>query len=533
MFLYTIIRFVGDILSEKKKRGSDGFEDISSYSTPKGAKNKLGYFWSFKFKPFFLKNQKRNLKALLSICICLVLVVSAVCGAYVRKMFSLINHNEGYFGNPDATFIEELAEDENMTFDRIEDIAYANSIKELLRSWATNNGEKIYSKKVINVLLVGEDNEDGSHRSDSTMLVSVNTKTKKITITSFLRDSYTYMDINGSERFDKTNHSYAWGGAAKLMEVLSNNYKIKIDHYVSINYQSFIAAVDALGGISVPITEAEAKFMNRTTRVKGFESGESVHLTGEQALIYARIRKLDSEVERTRRQRELISSLINKVKDSSVADLNNAIQTFLPYVTTNYKTSEIISLGTQALSDGWLKYEIVSQAYPGEEHRYGVDYFQTYTGRLFVWIVDYITAARDLQLALYGQTNIEINPETHVSAIDLAKGSSSGSYYEDYSNYHEESATESETHYYYEEESTSRKNIFNWIGDDGREPLNPFSPPDEETTLDEYYEDGSEYYDPDEPYEENTGDPYYNDNPEETTEEDIGYYEEPYEEEYY
>ena len=490
---FYIIRFVGDILSDNKRRNSGEFEDIISYSVPKGFKNKLAHFWNFRFKPFFLKNQKRNLKAILSICICLVLVFSAICGAYVRKMFSLINHNEGHFGNPDVTFNADVEEDENLTFDRIEDIASANSIKELLRSWATNNGEKIYSKKVINVLLIGEDNEDGSHRSDSTMLVSVNTKTKKITITSFLRDSYTYMDINGSERFDKTNHSYAWGGAAKLMEVLSNNYKVKIDHYVAINYESFVAAVDALGGISVPITEAEAKYMNRTTRVKGFESGESVHLTGEQALIYARIRKLDSEVERTRRQRELISSLINQVKDSSISDLNNAIQTFLPYVTTNYKTSEIISLGTQALSDGWLKYEIASQAYPAEEHRYGVDYFQTYTGRLFVWIVDYITAARDLQLALYGQTNIEINPYTHISAIELAKGNSGTPSYSDED---EESSTEMseyETHYYYEEETTKKK-PFSWIGDDGRNTLSPFKQ-DEETTTQTYtYEESSYNY---------------------------------------
>lgn len=418
-------------------------------------------------------------------------------------MFSLINISEGYSGNPDATFIEEIEEDENMTFDRIEDIAYANSIKELLRSWATNNGEKIHSKKVINVLLIGEDNEDGSHRSDSTMLVSINTKTQKITVTSFLRDSYTYMDINGSERFDKINHSYAWGGAAKLMEILSDNYKIEIDHYVSINYESFVAAVDALGGISVPITEAEASFMNRTTKVKGFTSGDDVLLTGEQALIYARIRKLDSEVERTRRQRELISSLIDKVKDSSVGDLNNAIQTFLPYVTTNFKTSEIISLGTQALSDGWLKYNIVSTVMPDEEHRYGVDYFQTYTGRLFVWIVDYITAARDLQLALYGQTNIEINPETHISAIDLAKGTSD--YNDEY--YSEEETTEYETHYYYEEETT-RKSLFNWIGDDGRNPTIPFFGDEEETTEDYYsYDDTEEYYPPeDEETEENTED---------------------------
>lgn len=442
-----------------KKRSSDKFEDISSYSKPKGFKNKVKYFWTLKFKPFFLKNRKRNLKAVLSLLICLVLVVSALGGAYIRKVLSLINKDEGNFGDPNATFaLEEY--DEALSFNTIADIESANSIKDLLKSWATNGGQKLYSKKVINVLLVGEDDEDGSHRSDSTMLVSVNTKTKKITITSFLRDSYTYMNINGSERYDKTNHSYAWGGASALMEVLSSNYKIKIDHYVSINYKSFKAAVDALGGVSVPITEKEASYMNRTTRVKGFESGDSVLLNGERALIYARIRKLDSEVERTRRQRELISSVIKNVKASSLSDLNYAIETFLPYVTTNYSSSEILSLGMQALSEGWLRYEIVSQVMPTEELRYGVSGFQTYTGKLDVWIVDYIKAARELQLGLYGQTNIEINPMTHISAIDLAKGSVlSGSSYDD-NGYEEETTEEYETHYY-EEESSTRRHLFN------------------------------------------------------------------------
>ncbi len=476
-----------------KNKRSGGYEDISSYSTPKGLKNKWKHFWEYKFKTFFLKNQKRNLKALLSVFICLVLVFAAAGGAYVRKMFSLININDGNFGNPDATFASEEY-DEEVSYNTISDIASANSIKELLREWATNNGEKLHHKKVINVLLIGEDNEDGSHRSDSTMLVSVNTKTKKITITSFLRDSYTYMNINGNDRFCKTNHSYAWGGAAKLMEVISNNYKIEIDHFVSIDYKSFVAAIDALGGVTVPITDKEARFMNRTTRIKGFESGDAVLLDGERALVYARIRKLDSEVERTRRQRELISSLIKNVKASSLSDIDNAIETFLPYVTTNYKTTEILSLASQALTEGWLQYEISSSVQPSEDVRYGVDYFQTYSGKLFVWIVDYIRAARELQLALYGQTNIEINPSTHVSAIDLARGTvSSNNDWEDETDYGE--TTENyETHYYTDYETTTRRGIFGWVGNEDESyryelpsDLFPFGSGDTTTTTTDPY----------------------------------------------
>lgn len=506
---------MGDFVSEKKRR-SGGFEDISSHSAPKGLKNKLKYFNDFKLRPFFLRNKKRNLKAILSVVICLVLVFSAVGGAYIRKIFSLINYNEGHQGNPDATFATEYEED--ISFETIYDIEGAENLKDLIKSWATNNGEHLYSKNVINVLLIGEDNEDGSARSDSTMLVSVNTKTKKITICSFLRDSYTYMDINGSERYDKTNHSYSWGGPAKLMEVLSNNYKIKIDHYVSINYASFIAAVDALGGISVPVTESEASYMNRTTKLKGFESGENVLLDGQHALVYARIRKLDSEVERTRRQRELISSLIQNVKSSSLSDLNNAIQTFLPYVTTNFSTSEILSLGTKAITDGWLKYEITSTVMPDEEFRMSAKGFRTYTGYLDVWIVDYIKAARSLQLLLFDNTNIEINPETHISAIDMVNGD-----YSSQNTYNE----------YDEEETTTRRNNFwewnNGSEDDGDETTTRRSlfnyPPfgNSETTTKKYSYNYSD--------EEDTTE--YSNSEEDTTEEDYGYEEDTTEETYY
>ena len=235
--------------------------------------------------------------------LCVLIAFAGIVVFFARDKLSRLNYNSGIGGDPDATFNYD---EEDMNFRLIGDVANAESIKELVKSWATNGGDKMYSKNVINVLLIGEDDEDGSHRSDSCILVSINTATKKIILTSFLRDSYSYMNIEGQDRYDKTNHSYSWGGAAKLMEVLSDNYKIKIDHYVSIGYESFINAINDLGGVRVSVTEAEANFMNRTTRMKGFESGENVLLDGEHALVFARIRKLDGEPERTERQRRLI-----------------------------------------------------------------------------------------------------------------------------------------------------------------------------------------------------------------------------------
>lgn len=370
-----------------------------------------------------MSRKKKTKKAVMGITctfVCLLLVLAGFLVYFARDKLSKLNYSSGIGGDPDITFNYD---DEDLNFQPISDVADAESIKELVKTWATNGGDKMYSNKVVNVLLIGEDNEDGSHRSDSCILVSINTSTKQIILTSFLRDSYSYMNIEGQDRYDKTNHSYSWGGAAKLMEVLSDNYKIKIDHYVSIGYESFVNAINDLGGIRVDVTEAEANFMNRTTNMKGFESGEDVLLDGEHALVFARIRKLDGEPERTERQRRLIEAFIGSVKDSSLSDVNDAIDNFLPYVTTNYPEKDIISLGTRAITEGWLKYEVVSNVAPSEENRAGFSGFQTYTGLLDVWIVDYIKAARDLQLTIYGSTNITVNEETHISAVDLAYGS--------------------------------------------------------------------------------------------------------------
>ncbi|MCR5151368.1 MAG: LCP family protein [Clostridiales bacterium] len=436
----------------------DKLEDIfiaSGKKTNPDAQDDKSESKTERLKTFFLRNHRRNLRNILLILVCIILLVCAICGVYLKKMFNLINYDDGTQNNPDITFATEEPE-ENLSFHTMYDIATADSIKDLLKTWATNGGEKLYSKYVINVLLIGEDNDEGSHRSDSCMLASVNTKTKKITLCSFLRDSYTYLEIEGEDRFDKTNHSYSWGGAAKLMQILSDNYKIKIDRFVSIDFESFIKVIDILGGVTVPVTESEAAYMNRTTKMAGFESGEAVHLDGKHALVYSRIRKLDSEIERTRRQREVISSLVKNIKASTLSDLNKAIETFLPYVSTNYKASEILSLATQAVGDGWLKYNIEGIAEPSEELRCGVKSYRTYTGYLDVWIVDYIKAAREVQLMLYGKTNVAIDPETHISAIDLAKGKTGSSADNDDDGYYYE--------YYYDsvDSETTRRSLFGW-----------------------------------------------------------------------
>ncbi len=469
-------------MGENKNSGKQKkvkFEDVTSYSRPDDVKGSFSHFFRYKFKPFFLKNKKRNLKVILSLFICLVLAGTASLGVYLQKMLLLIDYDPGNIGNPDATFADL---EENVSYESMHDITDANSLRDLLRSWALNGGEKLKSKNVVNVLLLGCDSEGGSSRSDTMILVSVNKKTQTISLVSFLRDSYTYMNIGGSERFDKTNHSYVWGGPAVVIETLENNYKIEIDSYVSIDFSSFIAVINELGGVRVAVTDAEARYMNRTTHFDDFQSGESVLLDGEHALIYSRIRHLDGEVERTDRQRKVITSIIQSTMGSNMSMLNDALTTFLPYVKTNLRQSEIISLGTQAISQKWMNYKIVSVVQPSENFRREA-YTQTWSSNnLFVWVIDYPMAARELQNTLYGTTNIQIDEATHNSAFSLLSAEYSPTYesddnqYDDdtddsddedtttkwYDRYNPDLSYEDETEPVTEEETTLSQEIPQW-----------------------------------------------------------------------
>lgn len=307
-------------------------------------------------------------------------------------------------------------------FKPISDIADASSVKELIKGWATNGGDKMSNRNIMNILLIGEDYVDGSSRSDATILISIDRKAKKITLTSILRDSYSYMNIKGQDRFDKTNHAYAWGGAEKLVEVVSDNYKIRIDHYAVIDFESFVTAVDEIGGVHVNVTQAEADYMNRTSGVDTYKSGTNVKLNGKEALYFARIRKLDGEPERTERQRRLIKAYMNEVGKLSVEEAQNALLSIMPYVSTDCDELELITLASDAMAENWIGFEIISQVAPDTANRKSFSGYKTYTGNLDVWIVDYVKAAQELQNSVYGNSNITLESKRS-SAVDLANNS--------------------------------------------------------------------------------------------------------------
>ena len=158
-----------------------------------------------------------------------------------------------------------------------------------------------------------------------------------------------------------------------------------------------------------PVTKKEANYLNKTWK-KWTRTGKKIqfkagtmHMDGEHALMFARIRKLDSDINRTERQRRVITAIMTQFKSASVKQVNAAINAILPEVKTSMRKSQMLDLASDAVTQGWLKYPLTQAVMPPVEYCK-----EGYAGEQWIWICDYEGAAFELQNMLYGQSNITL-----------------------------------------------------------------------------------------------------------------------------
>ncbi len=361
---------------------------------------------------FLWKNKRRRAKNFYFL-LTAIMIVGAVGMAFINEKLELMDTGDS---NEDMIISQQVIYDDE-ELEIMSAIDNAGSLNDFLYQWANNGGTLYSSKNVINVLLVGLDSKDALQNggnSDSLILVSLNKKTKKINMTSLFRDTWCYMNISGKDRYAKINSSYMHGGPDALIDTVEKNFKIDIDYYVAVDFSSFVDIIDALGGITVEVQEYEANYINRTTK-HTIESGPAVTLSGKEALVFARIRKsdADSDVSRTRRQRQVITAFINSAKGASLSQLNDALDMLFAYVKTDLTKMQILSYGTQALTNGWISYDIEQFALSDAE------IFKTgYVGSSSVVFMDFPLAAQQLQTAIYGDSNIQLD-ENRVKLFSL------------------------------------------------------------------------------------------------------------------
>lgn len=367
------------------------------------------------------KKKKSKKAALIILSVILVLIIALIGFGilFVNGKLNLIGYDESTTIDTNQEFVE--TDDDKMSFEEMDD-ATGSDYKSILKNWATNGGEKMSNKNVINVLLIGSDasaeepgrsNITDKGNTDAMILVSIDKVNKTVKLVSFMRDSYTYMD--GFDRYAKLNAACANGGPAYLVETIENDYKIEINGYALVDFDSFRQVIDVLGGVNVDVPQYVANYLSGS---KGtFPSGDNVLLNGDQALRFSRIRKSDAngDVSRVQRQRQVISALINKCKGASLSQINDVADVILANVRTNIGKKEILSYATQAVTDGWANYALTEITMPTPDARYG------YSGSAWIWVVDYPLAAQNLQKELYGTTNIVLD-ENRTTAITVVGG---------------------------------------------------------------------------------------------------------------
>lgn len=367
---------------------------------PRKSKNKSFKLW--------WKRRSKKQKTVIIIAALLVLILLVV-GIFIWSKLRMVGTKTD---EPVGKVEEELdfGDDKN-----------ASSLNGVLKKWSTNKVEKMSDKDIKNILLVGLDPVSGC--TDTMMLVSVNTKTKVITMASFYRDSYTYYEGKSGSSYHKLNAVKSLGGGIEYtIKAIENDYKIKIDDYAMVNYNTFQSVVNSLGGVDVYVTAKEAAFLNETwyewafsgkPPARDFVEGTN-HMDGEMALTFCRIRKLDSDVNRTERQRRVISSIMSSMKNANLSQVNNCINSVLPYISTGMSNSEILATASSAVAGGWLKYDIKQTPMPTEKLcKAG------WAGSQWIWVCDFEAAAQELQTMLYGETNIKL-ADDRKSALDFA-----------------------------------------------------------------------------------------------------------------
>lgn len=129
------------------------------------------------------------------------------------------------------------------------------------------------------------------------------------------------------------------------MELLAlcveQNFGIPVDHSIVVDFEVFTRVIDAVGGVEVELTEKEAKYLTQSVGYVGeFEPGIQT-LNGMEALAYSRIRKIDSDIQRTERQRAVLRSLAAKFRGMGLMQLHGLACEVLPMITTDMSNQQL------------------------------------------------------------------------------------------------------------------------------------------------------------------------------------------------
>ncbi|WP_243008909.1 LCP family protein [Clostridium sp. AM58-1XD] len=193
------------------------------------------------------------------------------------------------------------------------------------------------------IAVFGVDSRDGNlgkgSLSDVEMICNIDKKTGEVKIVSVFRD--TYLKISSKGEYHKINEAYFKGGPKQAVAALEENLDLSIDSYATFNWKAVVDAINILGGVDVEISDAEFAYINsfitetvNSTGVGSYQLKKAGmnHLDGVQAVAYARLRLMDTDFNRTARQRKIVELAMEKAKNADWATRNNVLVTVFPQI---------------------------------------------------------------------------------------------------------------------------------------------------------------------------------------------------------
>ena len=293
---------------------------------------------------------KKRTKILIAVLI-VFLILAAAAGVFIWHKFSLINTVK-----LDKEQLQTASE-KNATADEPE-----QEEEELPTGYQM-------------IALVGLDTRDGAgaNNSDTMIIAMIDHDTKSIKLVSLYRD--TYLNViqdyyKNPDYYTKANAAYNYGGPEQFLSMLNLNLDLDIEDFITVDFKALTEVIDLMGGLDIDMTREELIHLNNynveTSEAAGVEYEEievpdasvfdgamqrTFHLTGSQAVSYARIRYTAGyDYRRTARQRLVIEKVLEKAKTMDLSVLNYVLEKALPYVTTNMDGWTIMNLMQNVLT---------------------------------------------------------------------------------------------------------------------------------------------------------------------------------------
>ena len=318
------------------------------------------YYNNRRRAPMDAKNKKSKKQIVINFAILIVSFIFLITGSgflYVDHMLSQINFQQD--PEPESSEFSFISpEDDTNTF---EDISGGGNT---VLTGPGAEGGLYHDDQIMNVLVVGVDNyqENDRGRTDSMIVVSIDTRHQKLKMTSVMRDMFVRIPGYSSNRI---NAAFSLGGSPLTVQTIENNFGVDIDRWVEVDFDAFAHIIDRIGGVTLTLTDAEANLVNQYSGEswdKHLPGGGTYRLTGRQARYYARIRAIGDDFERTERQRKVMISIIDEFKSSDLATINALLYDTLPEISTNLSKNEILSLAANSLT--YMNYPIEQNRLP-------------------------------------------------------------------------------------------------------------------------------------------------------------------------